>query len=84
MCRQLRCGSPILLCDAFEEVGGVLEGNSGVTIHDLLSILTKIRSHLLQLVKGWLDGICRKKERPLRVQKSVVRVAIRMHSPFGR
>jgi hypothetical protein len=61
-----------------------LEGNSDVTSHDFLSILANYPSHLLRSVKGWLDSICRQKQRPFHVQKPVMRVAIRMHSSFGR
>jgi hypothetical protein len=84
LCSRLRYDSSTPLFDTFEEVGAMLEGNSDVTIRDLLSILTNYPSHLLQSVKDWLDSICRKKQRPLHVQKSVMRVAIRLHSAFGR
>jgi hypothetical protein len=62
----------------------MLEGNSDVTSRDFLSILANYPSYLLRSVKGWLDSICRKKQRPLHVQKSVMRVAIRMHGFFSR
>jgi hypothetical protein len=84
LCRRLRYGSSTPLFDTLEEAGGMLEGNSDVTSRDFLAILANYPSHLLQSVKGWLDSTCRKKQRPLHVQKSVVRVAIRMHSLSSR